>query len=349
MKKPEQASNVVYMLIDTCVWLDLARQADSAKLVTMLRELTDQGRLALLVPDIVIEEFERNRDKVQATMTRSISSRFREVRKAIEEHGREIDKDKVLRELDDITHQVPIVTELATQTFDAILELLHKGDRLEATTQMKEHAVERALAKRAPFHREKNSVADALIIELYGDAVRKAGKSDLYCFITHNVKDFSSTDADDRDPHTDIASYFNGATSRYFINLQTALTAYLPNEVEELDFELEYFDDPRPLSEVLPYLNKLHDQIWYNRHKNREYHIQTGEIKIVERWKKENAHSTIARDIWEGAQKAARQVEAEYGPDELGPWDDFEWGVLNGKMSAIRWMLGEDWESTLDT
>ena len=349
VKKPEQAPGMLHMLLDTCVWLDLARQADGAKLVVMLRELSDQGKLALLVPDIVIEEFERNRDKVQTTMTRSISSRFREVRKAIEEHGRETNKDKVLSELDNITHQVPIITELATQNFNAILELLHKGKRIQATAQMKELAVERALAKRAPFHREKNSVADALIIELYGDAIRESGKSDLYCFVTHNVKDFSSTDADDRDPHPDIASYFNGATSRYFINLQTALTAYLPDKVEELDFELEYFDDPRPLSEVLPYLNKLHDQIWYNRHKNLEYRIQTGEIKIVDRWKKENAHNTIARDIWEGAQKAARQVEARYGLDELGPWDDFEWGMINGKMSAIRWMLGEDWESTLDT
>ena len=89
VKKPEQAPGMLHMLLDTCVWLDLARQADGAKLVVMLRELSDQGKLALLVPDIVIEEFERNRDKVQTTMTRSISSRFREVRKAIEEHGRE--------------------------------------------------------------------------------------------------------------------------------------------------------------------------------------------------------------------------------------------------------------------
>ncbi len=53
--------------------------------------------------------------------------------------------------------------------------------------------------------------------------------------------------------------------------------------------------------------------------------------------------------MWEGAQVAALEMEEKYGLEELGPWDDFEWGMLSGKMSAIRWMLGEDWGSSLDT
>ena len=41
-------------------------------------------------------------------------------------------------------------------------------------------------------------------------------------------------------------------------------------------------------------------------------------------------------------------MEAEYGKDNLGPYDDFEWGVVNGKLSALRWVLGEEWDM-LDT
>jgi len=44
---------------------------------------------------------------------------------------------------------------------------------------------------------------------------------------------------------------------------------------------------------------------------------------------------------------AMKRAEKEY-PEELGPWDDFEWGMLNGKLSAIRWMLGDEWDM-LDT
>ena len=282
-------------------------------------------------------------------MTRSVSAKFREVRKAIAEHGRAEGKEKALAELDNITHQVPLVNELATQTFDAILDLLRSGKTVTPTSEMQERVVGRALAKRAPFHRERNSVADALLIEMYGEIVAAGPNGDHYCFVTHNTADFSATDGDTRSPHPDLADFFALPHSRYFTNLQTALIAHLPYEMEELSFEFDFEEEPRALSEVLPYLNKLHDQIWYNRHKKLEYRIESGEHKLVDRWQRENAQTTTVRSVWKGAKEAASKVEERHGLEELGPWDDFEWGMLNGKMSAIRWMLGEDWESTLDT
>jgi hypothetical protein len=58
---------------------------------------------------------------------------------------------------------------------------------------------------------------------------------------------------------------------------------------------------------------------------------------------------TVVRGIWEGRSSRRTKGRATVRPDDLGPWDDFEWGMINGKMSALRWMLGEDWDSTLDT
>jgi len=57
---------------------------------------------------------------------------------------------------------------------------------------------------------------------------------------------------------------------------------------------------------------------------------------------------TVLRSIWEGARKAADQTEKKYGAENLGPWSDLEWGMINGKLSAIRWVLGHDWDM-LDT
>ncbi len=41
------------------------------------------------------------------------------------------------------------------------------------------------------------------------------------------------------------------------------------------------------------------------------------------------------------------RVEAEYC-ETLGPYSAFEWGMLNGKLSALRWVLGAEWDF-LDT
>lgn len=56
----------------------------------------------------------------------------------------------------------------------------------------------------------------------------------------------------------------------------------------------------------------------------------------------------ILGTVWAQALKAAKKTEKEIGLENLGPWDDFEWGMLNGKLSALRWALGDEWDM-LDT
>ncbi len=107
----------------------------------------------------------------------------------------------------------------------------------------------------------------------------------------------------------------------------------------------------RKTKEMIEAETELFDKVWYNRHWNRRIAIEEGRTKIVENEPfpiKDHATRPIQRDVWEGALKSARRVEKKYGKKNLGPYTDFEWGMINGKLSAVRWALGEDWDF-LDT
>lgn len=66
-----------------------------------------------------------------------------------------------------MTHRIPLISAMTLQNFSEISELLRRGRPLEPTESEYENVIQRTLEKKAPFHRERNSVADALLIELY--------------------------------------------------------------------------------------------------------------------------------------------------------------------------------------
>ncbi len=93
-------------------------------------------------------------------------------------------------------------------------------------------------------------------------------------------------------------------------------------------------------------MDELVDKVWYNRHMNRISHLEQGDIEIVSEGTERYGNGVIHEHILKGALATAEKVRANY--EDTGPWDDFEWGMINGKLSALRWILGDEWDM-LDT
>mgnify|MGYP001299947610 FL=1 len=106
------------------------------------------------------------------------------------------------------------------------------------------------------------------------------------------------------------------------------------NDEDDEDWD-EFVEEPRTLDEISNMANEFCEKIWFDRHLSLKYKIEKG----IE---------TVDPKIWEGALKSAERVIQQYGEENLGPYSDFEWGMLNGKLSALRWVLGEEWDM-LDT
>lgn len=338
------------LLIDTCVWLDIAKTDKGEKLLNLIEKFIEEDEISLIVPDIILSEFERNKDRIASGAKKSVSAHFKKVREMVFTHADKNIKNKLIAELNNIDHKVPVMGDLAFYSIQKIEELFNQAEILNVTDQIKLKATERALNKRAPFHLSKNSIGDAIIIECYNDYLNrnKAQEFDLM-FITHNKNDFSLRDGNQKKPHQDLKSLFDSPKSQYFINLTEALHSINSEIINEFEFEYDWELEPRGITEIWNLEKELEQKIWYNRHQIRAEKIESGEIEIItqKEFTIENANSTIIHEIWEGAKKSALQLEKRYGKENL-QWEDFEWGMINGKLSALRWVMGEEWDN-LDT
>jgi predicted nucleic acid-binding protein len=340
------------LLIDTSVWLNLVKDYRHQPIISALEDLISSGEIELLVPQVVLDEFARNKERVVADAARSLKSHFSLVRDAVTRFGKAAAKDTTLKALDDVDHAAIIRGEAVNASIGRVEKLLTSVPAIPTTDAVKVRVTDRAITNQAPYHRSKNSAGDAILIELYTDQIaadRPTGTR--FAFVTHNFQDFSEPTGDRKQPHPDLLPLFDGTSSVYSIDLIALINEIDEDLLADHDLQFNGFFEPRRLSEIMEAEHLLFRQVWYNRHWNTRTWIDRGEIQMLpkERYSmKPYRADQILDTVWEQALAAAKRTEDEVGIENLGPWDDFEWGMLNGKLSALRWVMGDEWD-TLDT
>jgi hypothetical protein len=335
------------ILVDTCVWLDLAKDPEQLALLNVIEELVKRKELSLIVPRLVADEFARNKEKIIKESSKSLSTVFKRVKDVVDKFGDPKKKKIVLEQLNDVDYKIPTLGEAAIVSVSRIEKLLKEATIIETTDDIKLRAVQRAIDRKAPFHRQKNSINDAIIIETYATCILDKNSTGIrFAFVTHNKNDFSLPNGNDKIPHPDFDMYFSKIKSHYYVKLAEAVHRISPDLVTDIMIEDEWIQEPRSLTEIIEAEEEFLDKIWYNRHQNWLYRIEIGEVKIVDSIPEGKYIPNVTPvEIYEGARKAAKNVEKKYSIKNLGPWSDFEWGMLNGKLSALRWVLGEEWDN----
>jgi len=104
-------------------------------------------------------------------------------------------------------------------------------------------------------------------------------------------------------------------------------------------------DDPEPWpmllrrndEEILRLYNEFWDKVSWNRR----------QVRLEKLGQEDETDADETRSLQVPPSPATQVVDSE-GRKSLG-WSDFEWGLLQGRMSALSWVLGASWDESLDT
>ncbi len=203
-----------YEILDTCIWISLVQEEGLEKGLVALKGAVEEGSIYLAVPEVVQMELQRSEveEETRVRIKKRLQNQIRELRRAA-------------------NTLTPEVANTMAQTLDQFVKALEKWssgipERLNIVRELLEHpsteiiplndaarcaAANRGLMKKAPLHRNKNSVADALIIES-ARAWVKERSGDSARFHTLNYEDFSRKDHRQKH-HEDLDDLFEGNCS----------------------------------------------------------------------------------------------------------------------------------------
>lgn len=221
-----------YICLDTCTWIYIANGTEPVKHLEFIKEELAKDNINVLVPEIVINEWIRNKDKKVHNFTLKLYDdtliSLKRMEKLIGEKSQyqflgDIFNDNEDSNEDYFKSLIEKFSRKKTEIKEAINKNIQTVEKIFAhencliikvTDEIKLKASELALQRKAPF-KSKNSFADALIVLSFIDYVIKY-EIEGAKFISYNTEDFCEKEEGNYILHHDLIPLFEETKSEFF-------------------------------------------------------------------------------------------------------------------------------------
>jgi hypothetical protein len=232
---------MIYLTLDSDIWLNsLKESGEENNFIDSLEYWIENGHVKILLPENIIDEWNRNRDKKKQTLVNDWKSFFNRAKKVFS-----TDVVSVLMTPDKLNERV----EEQLKRVEAIFA--NYAIKIPITKNHKLKATELAEQKKAPFG-QKNSIGDAYIFLSITDYISSNTLSSCV-FVTNNHTDFSHKD-DSSKIHPDLESEFTKLQIGYYIDLRRFFhdySSHLPDASEYKKLKALKEEDKKLASAVL--------------------------------------------------------------------------------------------------
>lgn len=240
-----------YITLDTNTWIYLANGTEPVKLLQFLDQEVKSGHIKLILPELVVKEWEVNKEK---NVRQGSLKHFNDIKEALyrllkllgnkgeknilaflldEEDEKDYFKDFVEK----FKQKKKEIDEAVTENIKLIDELFSNHSTIiSADESVYKKAGDFALEKKAPF-KFKNSFADALIIFTLFDYLKKQSIENAI-FVTYNTDDFCEKKDGKKILHFDLENEFKTAKCKFFKFVGEALNTIENDIISEEELAL---------------------------------------------------------------------------------------------------------------
>jgi len=246
---------MVTLVLDTNIWIYLAK-GDHPVVLQKLIEKFNIQEIQFVVSSLQIDEWKRNKKSIIKQIRDAIGFQIQNAQTISEYLGGD-EKNTFTKILADFKNSEQKLIDSAEKRFELVEDILTNKSSIAAVTN--DHIFEAAnwaIEKRAPFHRNNNSYADALILlsavnyikenSLHTDPFEKSKKIIVpdSVFVSYNSDDFSKDlkGAEKDVIHPDLEPLLNSVHMKFERNIGKilALSDVLQKEIDKY---WEYIDD----------------------------------------------------------------------------------------------------------